>query len=74
MERRTCFYATVLVDGNLAAEIGQKVCFDLDLNQEKLDTIVATKVQLYDVDKSEVEERQYDDGRMGCGHGDRSAE
>ena len=74
MERRTCFYATVLVDGNLVAEIGQKVRFDLDLNQKKSDTIVATKVQRYDVEKSEVEEGQYDDGRMGCGHGDRSAE
>ena len=50
------FHVTDLVDGNLAVEISQKVCFDLEPSQRKPGTFVAVRVQRYGFEKSKVEE------------------
>ena len=53
---------TELVDGKLAVEIGQKVCFDLEQNPKDPGAFVTVWVHLYDFKKSEVEGGRIDDG------------
>ena len=61
-ERDVLFHVTELVDGKLAVEIGQKVCFDLEQNPKDPGAFVTVRVHLYDFEKSEVEGGRIDDG------------